>query len=240
MIERLRLISTLRKKELSGTAEATRRAVMTIGRQSSVPSTEVACFGVSDLSRLGMAAWARRSRGPQKKTLQREFTSACRTAARCGLWLARSGRDDRSRQGRYQGTLRVGPESRTPAVVSWACCWSLVELGPGTQPGCTTSGSGWRGDSGLPTLPTLRRTSCWRSCPCIPWPSQRPVGGSSGSSTPTASCAPAWPPRRRSICLPLLRRESSSAQEGKDTNRRARFALSPNDSLSSRGPPSNL
>ena len=37
-------------------------------------------FGVSDLSTLATSACSRRSRGPEQKTLRREFTSGCRTA----------------------------------------------------------------------------------------------------------------------------------------------------------------
>ena len=46
------------------------------------------CVGVSVLRALVTSACARRSRGPKQKTLRREFTSACRPDARCGLLLA--------------------------------------------------------------------------------------------------------------------------------------------------------
>src|SRR5262249_22470983 len=55
-------------------------------------------LGVSDLSRLRRAACALRSRGPEQNSLRREFTSAWRSDARCGLRLALVCRSDRSAQ----------------------------------------------------------------------------------------------------------------------------------------------
>jgi len=88
-------------------------------------NTQRCCGRVADLSALATWACARRSRGPEQKTLRREFTSACRTSARCGLWLARVGREDRRAQaaGRAWGTGRqemlswdVGGQLRFRAV----------------------------------------------------------------------------------------------------------------------------
>jgi hypothetical protein len=82
---------------------------------------------------------------PRQATPNAELPSACRTGARCGLPLARGGREDRSRQGSLLGMLGVGPGSGAITVRSWACCSELVHLGPGTKAGCTTSGCGWLG-----------------------------------------------------------------------------------------------
>jgi hypothetical protein len=53
--------------------------------------------GVSALRAMATWACARRSRGPRVKTHRRDVTSACRTAARWGLGVARGGRGDVAR-----------------------------------------------------------------------------------------------------------------------------------------------
>jgi hypothetical protein len=64
--------------------------------------------GVSVLSALETSACARRSRGPELKTVRREFTSAGRPDARCTLRLLRGGRGDRSRQDSASSSIGIG------------------------------------------------------------------------------------------------------------------------------------
>jgi hypothetical protein len=56
--------------------------------------------------RAGELACALRSRGPEQKTLRREFTSACRSSARWARRFARAGRWDRSRLAEFRCARR--------------------------------------------------------------------------------------------------------------------------------------
>jgi len=80
------------------------------------PSRLKTYVGVSAFDELATWPCARRSRGPEQKTLRREFTSACRTSARSGLRLARGGRGSGSAQSRATGIsgLNSGPCAAAP------------------------------------------------------------------------------------------------------------------------------
>ena len=61
-------------------------------------SASLTCSGGSNRSRFRILTCALRSRGPQQKTLRREFTSACRSGARWAPRLSRACRSHRSAQ----------------------------------------------------------------------------------------------------------------------------------------------
>ncbi len=105
-----------------GTPSATTKCSsvqMTLGERPSVVATgernaeSRIALGVSDRSALTTWSCARRSRGPEQITLQREFTSACRTGAGCAYHLVCFGRSD-------LGVTVVAPNLRAGAACALA------------------------------------------------------------------------------------------------------------------------